>query len=73
MNLGQISLFTTYKLTTSSAKHLEDISYAHIVSLMYKLMTSAKETDDLSIRFDRSRDRKQRELNINETRKKISF
>ena len=36
-------------------------------------MTSAKETDDFSIGFDRSRDRKQRELNINETQKKISF
>ena len=36
---------------------------------MYKLITSAKETDDLSIGFDRSRDRKQRESNINETQK----
>ena len=37
----------------SSGKHLEDISHAHIVSLMYKLITSAEDTDDLSIGFDR--------------------
>ena len=29
-NLGPIALFGTYKLTTSSGKHLEDISHAHI-------------------------------------------
>ena len=38
-------------------KDLEDISQAHIISLMYKLITSAKDSDDLSIGFDRSRDR----------------
>ena len=69
VNLGQIALFSNYKLTTSSEKHLEDISYAHIVSLMYKLQTCAKETDDLSIGLDRSRDRKQRELNNSELQK----
>ena len=46
----------------SSGKHLEDITQAHIVSLMYKLLTSSKDTDDLSIVFDRSRDRRKREL-----------
>ena len=35
VNLGPIALFS-YKLTTSSGKHIEDISHAHIVSLMYK-------------------------------------
>ena len=34
VNLGSIALFSIYKLTTSSGKHLEDISHAHIVSLM---------------------------------------
>ena len=34
VNLGPIALFTNYKLTTSSGKHLEEISHAHIVSLM---------------------------------------
>ena len=42
VNLGAIALFSNYKLTTSSGKHLEEISHVHIVSLMYKLLTSSK-------------------------------
>ena len=56
INLGPIALFSTYKLTTSSGKHLENIDHAHIVSLMYKLLSSSRDTDDLSSGFDRSRD-----------------
>ena len=54
VNLGPIALFSNFKLTTSSVKHLEDISHAHLVSLMYKLITSNKGSDDSSIGFDRS-------------------
>ena len=32
VNLGPIALFSNFKLTTNSGKHLEDISHAHIVS-----------------------------------------
>ena len=42
VNLGLIALFSNCKLTNSSGKHLEDISHAHIVSLKYNLITSAK-------------------------------
>ena len=42
-----------------SGKHLEDVSFAIIVSLMYKLITSAKDTDDFSIGFYRNRIRRQ--------------
>ena len=69
VNLGPISLFSNYKLTTSSGKHLENIDHAHIVSLMYKLLTSSKGSDDLSIGFDRDRGRRQRELTNNKTQK----
>ena len=69
VNLGPIALFSNYKLTTSSGKHLEEISHAHIVSLMYKLLTSSKDSDDLSIGFDRNRDRRQRELTNNKNNK----
>ena len=65
VNLGPIALFSNYKLTTSSGKHLEEISHAHIVSLMYKLLTSSKDSDDLSIGFDRSRNNRKRELTNN--------
>ena len=62
VNLGPIALFSNYKLTTASGKHLEEISHAHIVSLMYKLLTSSKDSDDLSIGFDRNRNNRKREL-----------
>ena len=63
INRGVIALFSIYILTTSSGKHLEEIILAHVISLMYKLLSSSIESDDLSIDFDRSRDRrKKREL-----------
>ena len=34
VNLGPIALFSNFKLTISTGKHLEDISHAHLVSLM---------------------------------------
>ena len=65
VNLGPIAMFSNFKLTTGSGKHLEDISHAHLVSLMYKLITSGKGGDDLSIGFDRDRGRRQDELTDN--------
>ena len=69
VNLGPIALFSSYKLTTTSGKHLKNSSHTQIVSLMYKLETSAKITDDLSIGFDRDRTRRQQELTINKNQK----
>ena len=65
VNSGPIALFSNYKLTSSSGKHLENIDHAHIVSLMYKLLTSSKGSDDLSIGFDRDRARRRNELTNN--------
>ena len=65
VNLGPIALFSNFKLTTSSGKHLEDISHAHLVSLMYKLITSCKDSNDFSIGFDYSRNRRRDELALN--------
>ena len=65
MNDSPIALFSTYKLQSSSGKHIEEINHAHIICLMYKLITSARNTDDLSIGFDRDRGRRQRELTFN--------
>ena len=62
VNLGPIALFSNYKLTNSSSKHLENIDHAHKVSLIYTLITSSKGSDDLCIGFDRDRGRTQREL-----------
>ena len=65
VNLGPFALLSNFKLTTSSGKHLEDISHAHLVSLMYKLITSSKDSNDLSIGFDNSRNTRRPELAVN--------
>ena len=62
--LVPISFFINYILTSSSGKHLEDISHAPIVPLTYKLITNAKGSDDLLGGFDRDRNRRPRELKI---------
>ena len=64
-NLAAIAIFSNFKLTTKSVKHLENIDHAHIVSLMYKLLTSSRGSDDFSFGFDRDRNRKKRELTNN--------
>ena len=46
-NVGPVALFSISKLTTSSERHLEDISHAHNVPLLWKLLTSAKDTNGL--------------------------
>ena len=69
VNPGPIVLSSNYRLTTSSGKQLEDISHAHIVSLMYKLITSSRGADDLSLSLDLDRERRQRELTNNKTQK----
>ena len=68
VNLGAIALFSIYKLASSSGKHLEEINHAHIVCLMHKLLTSCRGRDDLSVGFDRSRDRRKQELTNNKRR-----
>ena len=72
INLVHVSLFRNYKLAINSGKHLEDISRAHIVSLMFKLITSAKDTNDLCIGFDGDRGRRQREF-TNKKLRKVNF
>ena len=56
--------FGNYKVTASSGKHLEGFSHADIVWLIYKLLTSSRGSDDMSIDFDRDRGRRQKELKI---------
>ena len=62
VNLGPTVLFSNFKMTTSCGKHLEYISHAHIVSLMYKLLSSSRGSDDLSNRFDRDCGKRKDEL-----------
>ena len=60
--LGPLALFRNYTLTTCSGKHLEEVNHAHIASLLYKILTSARGCDDLFIGFGRRHDRRQRGL-----------
>ena len=62
VKLGPIALFSIFKLTTSSGKHLEDISHAHFVSLLHILIASSKNSGDLSIGFHGSRNIRKDEL-----------
>ena len=62
INFDPIALFSKYDLTSSSRKHIESIDPAHIACLMYKLITSARGSDDLSIGLDRSPDRKKNKI-----------
>ena len=58
VNFGPVASFGIYKLTSSSGKHIEEINHSHIVSLMYKSITSARGSDALSNGFDRDRARR---------------
>ena len=44
---------------------MEDVTHSHTVSLLYKLISSAKDSDDLSTRFDMKRARRRDELTNN--------
>ena len=65
VNEGPTALFNNYTLQSSSGKHIEEINHAHIVCFLYKLITSARNTDGLSFGFDLDRDRRKRELTNN--------
>ena len=69
VSLGPIALFSMYKLATSSGKHIEEINHAHILCLMYTLITSSRGSDDSSIGFERDRNRRQQDLTNNENQK----
>ena len=62
VNLEPIALFSVYKLVTASSKHLEEVTHSHFASLIYKIVTSSKYSDDLSIGFDRNRGSRKNEL-----------
>ena len=69
VNLGPLVLFFKFKITSSSGKHPEDISHAHFVSSLYKLISNAKASDHSSIGFDRDRNRRRNELTNNKHKK----
>ena len=69
VHVRPFALFSKFKLRTSSGKHLEDTCHDHIVSLMYTLISSAEDTNDLSIGLDHSHNRTRDELTSIKNRK----
>ena len=66
VNLGPTAFFSNFKLKTSSEKHLKVTSHTlHLVSLACKLITTAKDTDNLSTGFRPNRNRRRHELTRN--------
>ena len=62
VKLRPFAFFSYCKLTLSGGKHLKDVSHAHIVSLFYILLTTAKDTDEMFFDFDRDRNRRRDDL-----------
>ena len=67
VNLGPTALFNKYRLTSSSGKEIEDVDNAPVICLMYKMLSSSRDSDDLSIDFRTSNEVRERELTNNKT------
>ena len=69
VNLGPIALFNKYRLTISSGKERYEIDNAHVFWLMHKLLSSGRDSDDLSIGFHKSNGVREKEFtNIKTTK-----
>ena len=73
VNFGPISLFSEAKLTTSSGKHQEKVDNLHLISLMYKLLTSTKSTSQLIYGFEEDTTIRRQELSNNKNEKGTFF
>ena len=71
VNLGPVAVFSKYRLTSSSGKELNELDNAHVICLMHKLISSSRNSDDLSIGFHRSNVAREREVTNNITTKGI--
>ena len=69
VNFGPISLFSEAKLTTFSGKHLEKVDNLHLISSMYKCLTSTKSTSQLLYGFEESETIRRQELTNNKNEK----
>ena len=58
-------------MTSASGKESEEIYKAHGICYLYKLISSSRDSDGLSIRFHRSIETRERALTNNKTNKEI--
>ena len=73
VNFELISLFSEAKVTTSSGKHLEKVDNLHLISLMYKRLTSTSQTSQLLYGFEESTTIRRQELTNNNNEKGTFF
>ena len=73
VNFGPVSLLSEAKLTTSGGKHLEKVDNLHLISLMYKLLTSTSQTSQLLFGFEESTTIRRQELTKNKNEKGTFF
>ena len=64
VNLGHIAFFNKYRLINSSGKEIEENDFAHVICLKYKLLSSSRDSDNLSVGFHRSIEAREKELTI---------
>ena len=69
MSLGPRALFIKCRLTSSSGKEVEEIDNSHVNFLMYKLKSSSRDSDVLSIGFHRSNEARGRKWTNNKKAK----
>ena len=68
LNLGPFALFNEYRLTSSNGNEIDN---AHVVCSVYKLKSSSRDSDDLSVGFRRSIEARERESTNKKTIKGI--
>ena len=54
VNLGSFASFGKYRLRNASVKEKEEIDNAHVICLMYRLLSSSGDNDDFSVGFNGS-------------------
>ena len=69
INFVPTALFINYRLTSSSGKEVEEIHNAHVLCLMRKLISSSRDSDDLSLGSHQCNGVRERELTNNKTTK----
>ena len=57
-------------MTNSSGKELGEIDKAHVICLMYKLISSIRDSNNLSIGFHRNNEVREKDLTKNKTTKR---
>ena len=61
VNLEPIALFKKYRLKSLSGKEIEEIDNARAICLKHKLISSSRDSDDLSVGFHRSNEALEKE------------